>query len=51
MPDIYVVIFLQVSLDSSKEADLVHVTFPITIATVPFRIPNSNRFPSVKYGE
>lgn len=40
----------QVSLDSDKEADVVQVNFPITIATVPFRIPNTNTSPTIRYG-
>lgn len=41
---------LTISLDSNKEEDLVQVIFPITIGTVPFRIPNSNKIPHIKYG-
>lgn len=41
---------LTVSLDSEKDSDVVQVSFPITIGTEPFRIPNSNRTPSIKYG-
>lgn len=41
---------MQVSVDSAKEEDLVQVVFPVTIGTVPFRIPNSNRSPQIKYG-
>ncbi|XP_017774477.1 PREDICTED: arrestin domain-containing protein 3-like [Nicrophorus vespilloides] len=40
---------LTVSLDSTKETDLVQLSFPITVATVPFRIPNTNKTPSVRY--
>lgn len=42
---------LTVSLDSNKEEDLVQVVFPVTVATVPFRIPNSNKTPQIKYGK
>ncbi|XP_044762942.1 arrestin domain-containing protein 3-like [Coccinella septempunctata] len=40
---------LTVSLSSDKEPDLVQIQFPITIGTVPFRIPNSNQTPTIKY--
>lgn len=40
---------LTISLDSVKEMDIVQISFPITVATVPFRIPNSNMTPTVKY--
>lgn len=39
---------LKVSLDTDKQSDIVSMHFPITIATVPFRIPNSTQ-PAVKY--
>lgn len=42
---------LTISLDSNREEDLVQVIFPLTIATVPFRIPNSNKIPQIKYGK
>ncbi|XP_060532663.1 arrestin domain-containing protein 3-like isoform X2 [Cylas formicarius] len=40
---------LTVSLDTDKDFDVVQVAFPITIGTVPFRIPNSNKTPRIKY--
>lgn len=41
---------LTASLDSCKEEDIVQVIFPVTIGTVPFRIPNTNKTPQIKYG-
>uniref|UniRef100_A0AAR5PSR8 Arrestin C-terminal-like domain-containing protein n=1 Tax=Dendroctonus ponderosae TaxID=77166 RepID=A0AAR5PSR8_DENPD len=40
---------LTVSLDTAKETDLVSVNMPLTIATVPFRIPNSGLNKTIKY--
>lgn len=40
---------LKVSLDTDKSFDIVQMHFPITIATVPFRIPNNFAPPNVKY--
>ncbi|CAH0549088.1 unnamed protein product [Brassicogethes aeneus] len=40
---------LTISLDSAKETDVVNVSYPITIGNVPFRIPNSNQNPVIKY--
>lgn len=41
---------LKVSLEScDKQQQLVHVNFPITVATVPFRIPNSETSPHIRY--
>lgn len=40
---------LTASLDSERDTDIVQMTFPVTVATVPFRIPNSNITPNVKY--
>ncbi|KAK9746234.1 Arrestin (or S-antigen), C-terminal domain [Popillia japonica] len=40
---------LTVSLDTEEDLDIVQLNFPITIATVPFRIPNSKTTPSIKY--
>ncbi|GLV37056.1 Wee1 kinase [Carabus blaptoides fortunei] len=37
---------LKVSLDTDRTSDIVQMHFPITIATVPFRIPNSPTLPS-----
>jgi hypothetical protein len=40
----------QVNLEFEKSGDDLQMHFPLTIATVPFRIPNSVNQPSVKYG-
>ncbi|GFU93446.1 arrestin_C domain-containing protein [Trichonephila clavipes] len=32
-----------------KSGDDLHMNFPITIATCPFRIPNSNQQPKIEY--
>lgn len=40
----------QIYLDTDKDYDILAVSCPITIGTVPFRIPNSNNTPAVKYG-
>lgn len=40
----------QVNLEFEKSGDDLQMHFPITIATVPFRIPNSNQQPSIHYG-
>ncbi|XP_050315045.1 arrestin domain-containing protein 3-like [Anthonomus grandis grandis] len=40
---------LTVSLDTEKEPDLVSVNMPLIIGTVPFRIPNSDKSPAIKY--
>ncbi|KAJ8956100.1 hypothetical protein NQ318_016553 [Aromia moschata] len=40
---------LTVYLDTDKDYDILQVSCPITIGTVPFRIPNSNKTPIVKY--
>ena len=40
----------QVNLELERSGDDLHMHFPITIATVPFRIPNSNQQPSIHYG-
>ncbi|CAG7731937.1 unnamed protein product, partial [Allacma fusca] len=37
-----------VNVELEKSDDL-HMHFPITIATVPFRIPNSNQQPVIQY--
>jgi len=34
-----------------KSMEDLHMHFPITIATVPFRIPNSNQPPAIRYGK
>jgi hypothetical protein len=39
-----------VNLEFEKSGDDLQMHFPLTIATVPFRIPNSANQPSVKYG-
>ncbi|XP_063230472.1 arrestin domain-containing protein 2-like isoform X2 [Bacillus rossius redtenbacheri] len=40
---------LKVNLEFEKAGDDLHMHFPITVATVPFRIPNSNQQPVVHY--
>nr|CAD7604225.1 unnamed protein product [Timema genevievae] len=40
---------LKVNLEFEKSGDDLQMHFPITIATVPFRIPNSNQQPVVHY--
>jgi len=40
----------QVNLEFEKSGDDLQMHFPITIATVPFRIPNSNQQPNIHYG-
>jgi Arrestin (or S-antigen), C-terminal domain len=42
---------LTASLEFEKSGDDLQINFPITIATVPFRIPNSNLQPILGYGE
>lgn len=42
--------YFQVNLEFEKSGDDLQMHFPITIATVPFRIPNSNQQPSIHYG-
>ncbi len=41
---------IQVSLLLESEAEDLTMEFPITIATVPFRIPNSPNQPIISYG-
>lgn len=41
---------LKACLEFEKTGDDLQITFPITIATVPFRIPNSNLQPIIGYG-
>jgi hypothetical protein len=41
---------MQVSLLLESEAEDLTMEFPVTIATVPFRIPNSPNQPVVYYG-
>ena len=41
---------LKVGLENEKGYEIVHMQFPITVATVPFRIPNSANSPTLKYG-
>lgn len=38
-------------LEKSGEGESLNMHFPITIATVPFRIPNSNQQPVIQYGK
>lgn len=40
----------QVSLETEKKGDELNMHFPITIATVPFRIPNAPQPPILTYG-
>ncbi|KAL1117249.1 hypothetical protein AAG570_004575, partial [Ranatra chinensis] len=40
---------LKVNLEFEKSGDDLHMHFPITVATVPFRIPNSQQQPVVHY--
>ncbi|KAG7175696.1 Arrestin domain-containing protein 3-like 2 [Homarus americanus] len=40
---------LKVHISMSKSGEDLHMHFPITIATVPFRIPNSNQQPNITY--
>lgn len=42
--------YIQVSLLLESEAEDLTMEFPVTIATVPFRIPNSPNQPVVYYG-
>lgn len=46
-----IIICFKVSLDTIKEPEVVQINFPVTIGTVPFRIPNSNKTPKIKYGK
>ena len=34
-----------------KSGEDLHINFPLTIATCPFRIPNSNKQPIIEYGK
>lgn len=43
-------LLFQVSLLLESEAEDLSMEFPVTIATVPFRIPNSPNQPAVYYG-
>ncbi|RZF38361.1 hypothetical protein LSTR_LSTR009256 [Laodelphax striatellus] len=40
---------LKVNLEFEKSGDDLHMHFPITVATVPFRIPNSSQQPVIHY--
>ncbi|KAK7588159.1 hypothetical protein V9T40_005404 [Parthenolecanium corni] len=46
---IHIYYVLRVSLEFESKDDDIQMHFPLTIATVPFRIPNSNNQPSVYY--
>lgn len=46
---IHIYYVLRVSLEFDKKGDDLQMHFPITIATVPFRIPNSNVQPNIYY--
>ena len=43
--------YFQVWVEMEKSGDDLHMNFPITIATCPFRIPNSNQQPKIEYGK
>lgn len=40
----------QVWIELEKSGEDLHLNFPLTIATCPFRIPNSNKQPILDYG-
>lgn len=40
----------QVSVQLEKSGEDMQMHFPITVATVPFRIPNITKQPQIKYG-
>lgn len=40
----------QVWVEMEKSGDVLEMEFPITIATCPFRIPNSPHQPKIEYG-
>ncbi|XP_071442765.1 arrestin domain-containing protein 2-like [Hetaerina americana] len=40
---------LKVNLEFEKSGEDLHMHFPVTIATVPFRIPNSKQQPTITY--
>ncbi|KAI2811243.1 hypothetical protein BLOT_002416 [Blomia tropicalis] len=40
---------LKVWIELEKSGEDLHINFPITIATCPFRIPNSNKQPNIDY--
>lgn len=42
--------FFQVNLEFEKTGDDLHMHYPITVATVPFRIPNATQ-PTIHYGK
>lgn len=44
-------LYLQCSLEDEKQLDELSMEFPFTVATVPFRIPNSTHQPTVEYGK
>ena len=37
-------------IELEKSGEDLHINFPITIATCPFRIPNSSKQPTIDYG-
>lgn len=42
---------MQVWVELEKSGEDLHMNFPITIATCPFRIPNSTQQPLISYGK
>ncbi|KAK3849066.1 hypothetical protein Pcinc_044164 [Petrolisthes cinctipes] len=42
---------LKVNIVMSKSGEDLHMHFPITVATVPFRIPNSTHQPNITYSQ
>lgn len=45
------VYFFQTCLELEKSGEDLLMDFPFTVATVPFRIPNTQTSPEVEYGE
>lgn len=41
---------LKVWIEMEKSGEDLHMNFPLTIATIPFRIPNSANQPFIGYG-
>lgn len=44
------ILMFQVSIQLEKSGEDMQMHFPITVATVPFRIPNLTQQPQIKYG-
>jgi hypothetical protein len=38
-------------IEMEKSGEDLHMNFPLTIATIPFRIPNSPNQPTIEYGK